>query len=59
MKIVNSPRDIVLGVDEKVDTTLGELTGKVDFTIVWIDDYEAVLGMEFMKQFDAIIVPHF
>ena len=23
-----------------------------------IDDYEAVLGMEFMKQFDALIVPH-
>lgn len=23
-----------------------------------IDDYEAVLGMEFMKQFDAMIVPH-
>jgi len=25
---------------------------------VQIDDYEVVLGMEFMKQFDAMIVPH-
>ena len=41
-----------------MDTTLGELTGKVDFTIVRIDDYEVVLGMEVMKQFDAMIFPH-
>ena len=58
MKIVNSPLDNVLGIAEKVDMTLGEWTGKIDFTIVQIDDYDAVLGMEFMKQFDAMIVPH-
>jgi len=58
MKTVNSPPIEVLGIAERVDTTLGEWTGKVDFTIVRIDDYEAVLGMEFMKQFDAMIVPH-
>lgn len=58
MKTMNSPPDSVLGIAEKVDTTLGEWTGKVDFTIVRIDDYEAVLGMEFLKQFDAMIVPH-
>eukprot|EP00253_Pinus_taeda_P026166 PITA_26166 len=58
MKTVNSPPDDVLGVAEKVDTALGEWTGKVDFTIVQIDDYESVLGMEFLKQFDAMIVPH-
>jgi len=58
MKIVNSPPMAILGIAEKVDTTLGEWTGKVDFTIVRIDDYEAVLGMEFMKQFEAMVVPH-
>lgn len=25
---------------------------------MWIDEYETVLGMEVMKQFEAIIVPH-
>jgi hypothetical protein len=45
-------------IAEKVDTILGEWSGKVDFTIVRIDDYEAVLGMEFMKQFEAMVVPH-
>jgi len=58
MKTVNSPPIEVLGIAERVDTTLGEWTGKVDFTIVRIDDYEVVLGMEFMKKFDAMIVPH-
>jgi len=58
MKTVNSPPIEVLGIAERVDTTLGEWTGKVDFTIVWIDDYEFVLGIEFMKQLDAMIAPH-
>ena len=58
MKKINSPLDNVLDVAEKVDTTLGECTVKVEFTILRIDDYEVVLGMEFMKQFDAMIVPH-
>ena len=58
MKTANFPPDSVIGVAERVDTTLGEWTGKVDFTIVLIDDYEFVLGMEFLKQYDAMIVPH-
>ena len=57
MKTVNSPPMAILGIAEKVDTTLGGWTGKVDFTIVRIDDYEAVLRMEFLKQYDAMIVP--
>lgn len=57
-KTVNSPPDCVLGVAEKVDTTLGEWIRKFNFTIVRIDDYEAMLGMEFLKQFDAMIVSH-
>jgi len=24
----------------------------------WIDDYEVVLGMEFMKQFEVMVVAH-
>eukprot|EP00253_Pinus_taeda_P030661 PITA_30661 len=58
MKTVNSPLMAILGIAEKVDTTLGKCTRKVDFTIVRIDDYEVVLGMEFMKQFEAMVVPH-
>lgn len=41
----------MIGVAKKVDVTLGEWTSKVNFTVVWIDDYEDVLGMDFIKQF--------
>ena len=34
MKTVNSPPIEILGIAERVETTLGEWTGKVDFTIV-------------------------
>ena len=34
IKTMNSPLDSVLGVAERVDTTLGEWIVKVDFTIV-------------------------
>lgn len=55
---MNSPSHLVISVATKVDVSIGEWTWKVDFMIVWIDDYEVVLGMEFMKQFEAMIVPH-
>jgi len=58
MKTVTSPPDCVLGIAERVDTTLGECVGKVELTIVQIDDYEFVLLMEFLKRFDAMIVTH-
>ena len=58
IKTVNSPPDYVIGVAKKVETTLVEWTRKVEFTIVRIDDYEAILGMDFMKQFEAMVVPH-
>ena len=58
MKTVTSHPDCALGIAERVDTPLGECIGKVGLTIVQIDDYEFVLGMEFLKQFDAMIVPH-
>ena len=58
MKTMNSPPIEILGIAERVDTTLGEWIGKVDFSIVRIDGYEVVLGLEFMKQFDAMIFPH-
>ena len=58
MKTVNSPPNSVIGVNEKVNVTLGEWIGKVNFTVVKIDDYEARLGIEFMKEFVAMIVPH-
>lgn len=58
MKTMNSPPNSIIGIAKKVDVTLGEWTVKVDFTVVLIYDYEVVLGIEFMKEFTTMIVPH-
>lgn len=48
----------MIGIVEKVDVSIGEWSGKVDFKTMQIDDYEILRGMEFMKQFEAMMVPH-
>ena len=50
LKAMNSQPDQVIGVAKNLEVRIGEWRGKFDFMIVRMDDYEAVLGMEFMKQ---------
>lgn len=33
-----------------MEVRIGEWLGKVDFTVMRMDDYEVVVGIEFMKQ---------
>jgi len=47
-KVVNSEEGRVLGIGEDVPVKIGSWKEKVDFTIIKMDDYEAVLGIEFM-----------
>jgi len=58
LKAVNSPPDYVVGVAEKTPIEIGSWHADVDFMIVKMDDYEAVLGMEFFKEFEVMVVPH-
>jgi hypothetical protein len=37
---------------------IGEWTGKASFTIVLLDDYEVVLGQEFMRTKKKVPIPH-
>ena len=57
-KAMISPPNSVIGVAKNVNVSISEWTGKVDFIVVRIDDYEVVLGMEFMKKFEAMTDPH-
>lgn len=50
LKVVNSLPDQVIGITENVEVRIGEWLGKVDFTVMRMDDYEVVVGIEFMKQ---------
>ncbi|CAN1293435.1 hypothetical protein LINPERPRIM_LOCUS22030, partial [Linum perenne] len=54
LKTVNSEATPIYGVAHKVQIRLGEWQGKVEFLVVDMDDYPAVLGIEFMDRMDAI-----
>lgn len=53
MKAVNSPAKPIVGIAQGLNTTLGTWSGKFDFSIVPMDDFKMVLGMEFFDQVHA------
>ena len=57
MKAVNSPAKPIVGIAQGVNITLGTWSGKLDFSIVPMDDFKMVLGMEFFDQVHAFPLP--
>ena len=53
MKVVNSPAKPIVGIAQGVHMTLGMWSEKLDFSIVPMDDFKIVLGMEFFDQVHA------
>lgn len=50
LKEVNSKPDQVIGVEEVLEVKICQWLGEVEFMIMQKDDYEAILGIEFMKK---------
>ncbi|KAH9697420.1 Endonuclease [Citrus sinensis] len=57
MKAVNSPAKPIAGIAQGVHITLGTWSGKLDFSIVPMDNFKMVLGMEFFDQVHAFPLP--
>ena len=57
MKAMNSSAKPIAGITQGVHITLGTLNGKLDFSIVLIDDFKMVLSMEFFDQVHAFPLP--
>ncbi|KAF2285582.1 hypothetical protein GH714_005632 [Hevea brasiliensis] len=57
LKAINSKPTPTHGVTNKVAVKLGEWTGLIDFSIVSMNDYACVLGMNFMDRVRAIPIP--
>ena len=57
MKAVNSPAFAICGSSKKVMTKLGPWEGGIDFTVSPMDDFDVVLGLDFMTMAQAIPVP--
>ena len=48
----------ILGVAEATEMRIGQWKGKVDITVVPMDDYSLVLDMEFLDTVKAFLVPY-
>lgn len=57
MKVVNSPINPIVGTTLGVRVTFGIWSGKLDFSIVPMDDFKMILGIEFFDQVHALPLP--
>ncbi|XP_050212403.1 uncharacterized protein LOC126663714, partial [Mercurialis annua] len=57
LKAVNSEPKSIYGVARGVKVCLGEWSGLIDFSVVPMDDYPIVLGIEFMDHVKAVPIP--
>ncbi|GMP96669.1 hypothetical protein CsSME_00045206 [Camellia sinensis var. sinensis] len=58
MKTVNTKAKPVDGMARGIELHLGGWRGKVNFSITSLDDYDVVLGMEFLREFNVALLPH-
>jgi hypothetical protein len=57
IKAANSPVKLIDGIAKGVTVHLGPWSGKLDFSVVPLDDYQMVLGMAFFDQANAFPLP--
>ena len=57
IKAIDSPARPIHGVVRRVKTSVGAWCGNLEFSIVPVDDFKVVLGLEFHDQVKAIQVP--
>uniref|UniRef100_A0A803MPQ4 Aspartic peptidase DDI1-type domain-containing protein n=1 Tax=Chenopodium quinoa TaxID=63459 RepID=A0A803MPQ4_CHEQI len=58
MKAVSSAAKPVHGVARNIPTKLGDWSGNLDFTVATMDDFNLVLGMDFLRASKAVPMPH-
>lgn len=58
IKNVNSAPTPIVEMAHKVNVCMGEWSGPVDMTVVGMDDFEVVIGLEFLDQMKAVLVPY-
>ena len=57
MKTVNTKAQPVHGISQGVGIKLVSWSGLVTFSVIPMDDFKVVLGMEFMRQVSAVPMP--
>ncbi|GMQ12089.1 hypothetical protein CsSME_00054546 [Camellia sinensis var. sinensis] len=59
LKTVNAEAKPLNGIARGVELHLGTWQGKVDFSVAQMDDFNIVLGMEFLRQFNVVPLPRY
>ncbi|CAN6710507.1 unnamed protein product [Malus baccata var. baccata] len=59
VKTINSAATPIVGVARNVQVDIGAWKGEIDFTIVKMDDYGVVIGLEFMDKVRAFPIPFY
>ncbi|KAJ8635855.1 hypothetical protein MRB53_010122 [Persea americana] len=57
IKTVNSKEVPTMGRVQGVEIQLGQWTGKEAVYVIPLDDYELVVGLEFLDRINALLVP--
>ncbi|EOY26319.1 Uncharacterized protein TCM_027814 [Theobroma cacao] len=58
VKTVNSKWVRIKGIAKGIDVQLGEWHGTEDIEVIQMDDYEVVMGLNFLERIQALLVPH-
>ncbi|KAK5819273.1 hypothetical protein PVK06_024250 [Gossypium arboreum] len=57
IKTVNSEKVSTLEVAQLVKLRIGQWKGKEDFEVIHFDDYDFILGLNFLNKINALLVP--
>ncbi|MBA0683543.1 hypothetical protein Goari_025192 [Gossypium aridum] len=57
IKMVNFNEFPIVGVAQGVEQQIGPWKGKDDFSVIHLDDYNFVLGLNFLEKINALLVP--
>ena len=56
VKAVNSQAKAAAGIASGVTVHIGRWTGKIDFTVMPLDDFEMILGQDFLRRQEAVLL---
>ncbi|KAH1038918.1 hypothetical protein J1N35_040661 [Gossypium stocksii] len=57
IKTMNSNKVPTMGVEKEVKLQLGDWTGKETIELIPLDDYDIVVGLSFLDQINALLIP--
>lgn len=57
-KAVNSPFKTIHGIVQDIPLNVGSWEGCTDLTVIEMDDFELILGQDFLKIDKVAVIPH-